>query len=331
VKDYIIWSACSSYCRSCLFHHHHRSIMGQRSSVRHVALVITSVTAAACRPHLSAEAFQPSPIAQPQLLPATIAHRRQQQQEDASSCKKPTLQLLRMNPFDAFLGRGRDLMKPVEQLEYGAPILSAESSNGGGSCVTLAIQERALSFTGEDFDVVTVPDTRPVCKVRGAMLHLPGKDRMRLVDPRSNSVVGALDRKLIALTPTYDIFRGSEKIGWIERKTLAFRDTFDIHLEATPKMGPIKPPAAFYVEGDFLDRQFVMKNRRGDAVAVVSKSGFFPQFDAFNHYQVKVAPGMDVGLVIASACAIDEEFDEEHQKRAEERKRKAEGGGGWFG
>ena len=49
------------------------------------------------------------------------------------------------------------------------------------------------------------------------------------------------------------------------------------------------------------------------------------QFDEFNHYQVQVAPGMDAVLVIACACAIDEEFDEEHK----ERKKKQEEGG-WF-
>lgn len=32
------------------------------------------------------------------------------------------------------------------------------------------------------------------------------------------------------------------------------------------------------------------------------------------------APGMDPALVIACACAIDEEFDEEHKERDEKQK-----------
>jgi uncharacterized protein YxjI len=60
-----------------------------------------------------------------------------------------------------------------------------------------------------------------------------------------------------------------------------------------------------------------MKNAEGQVVAKVQKDGLI-QFDAFNHYQVQVAPGMDALLVLACACAIDEEFDEEHAKKRKE-------------
>jgi uncharacterized protein YxjI len=157
---------------------------------------------------------------------------------------------------------------------------------------------------------------------------------MRITDTSGNVVV-VMDRKLVALTPTYDLYRGSsEKIAWIEKVAVAlFRDCFEVHLEATPHMGPIKGPAAYKLQGDFLDRQFVMKSDSDETVAVISKTGWFPQFDALNNYQVQVAPGMDVGLVVACVSAIDEEFDEEHQKRAaeEEKKKREGGGGGWFG
>jgi hypothetical protein len=43
------------------------------------------------------------------------------------------------------------------------------------STTTLAIQERAISFTGEDFDIQNVETNEQFAKVRGAMLHLPGK------------------------------------------------------------------------------------------------------------------------------------------------------------
>jgi hypothetical protein len=76
-----------------------------------------------------------------------------------------------------------------------------------------------------------------------------------------------------------------------------------------------------------------MKSDKGQTVATFTKDGFFPQWnDNSNHYQVKIAPGMDVGLVVACACAIDEEFDEEHRKRDEEQRKHNQGKGrGWFG
>ncbi|GKY93640.1 hypothetical protein MPSEU_000331400 [Mayamaea pseudoterrestris] len=198
---------------------------------------------------------------------------------------------------------------------------------------TFAMQERAISWTGEDFDVseLTERGSTPFMRVRGAMLHLPGKDKMRLFNA-SGTLVAELDRKLVALTPTYDIYRSNnenlEKLGWMERKMIALSDTFEVHLQGS-KGGFyfIKPPAAYYLEGDFLDRRFVMENDKHQVVAKVTKEGWI-QFDAFNHYQIQVAAGMDPGLVIACACAIDEEFDEEHKERAKQRKEQ-EAGGRW--
>jgi len=182
---------------------------------------------------------------------------------------------------------------------------------------TLAVAERPISFTGEDFDVLDVPTRSLFCRVRGSFLHLPGKDKMNLYGAQGQ-VMCQLDRKLVSLTPTYDIYRGSsgEKVGWIEKAVIAFTDTFEVHLEGKG-LGPFKPPAAFRLEGDFLDRNFCMKNDKGEVVAKVAKDGWI-QFDSFNHYQIQVAPGMDAALVVACTCAIDEEFDEEHK---EQRKR----------
>jgi uncharacterized protein YxjI len=128
-----------------------------------------------------------------------------------------------------------------------------------------------------------------------------------------------LDRKLVAMSPTYDIYRGSggDKIGWMEKAVVALGDTFHIyiHEEGEFRFGLLQTPPAYTIEGDFIDRKFVVKNREGQAVAKVTKDGWL-QFDAFNHYQVQVAPGMDAALVLACTCAVDEEFDEEHKEKA---------------
>jgi uncharacterized protein YxjI len=226
-----------------------------------------------------------------------------------TSCRRPYN--TRLNNFLDDVGDMMSGGKLVAQtgLAYGQPlgeIFCQEKS--------FAIQERAISFTGEDFDVFDIEQQqKPYCRVKGAMMHLPGKDKMRIVT-RDGLVAATLDRKLLAITPTYDILRGEgEKIGWLERAKVALTDTFLFHVEGEGGFGPFKPPPAYKIEGDFLQRRFVMKNVKGEVVAKVTKDQII-EFDAFNHYQVRIAEGMDTVLVVACACAIDEEFDEEHKK-----------------
>lgn len=225
-----------------------------------------------------------------------------------------------MNIFDMLSG-GK--LVPQSSLPF-APLCESQSITSDTR--VLAVQERALSFTGEDFDVYDAESNERIVQVSGTMLHLPGKDKMRIQS--NGSQVAELDRKLVAMTPTYDIYRADgSKLGWIEKEVIAFTDTFDVYLEGDGGIGPFKQKS-YKIEGDFIERNFVMKNSNSEAVAKVSKDGLV-QFDAFNHYQVEVAPGMDSILVIACLCAIDEEFDEEHQER--KKKEQDGGGGGWFG
>ena len=206
---------------------------------------------------------------------------------------------------------GGKLVPQSSPLPHGDPLLPVSSTE-----ITLAIQERLISWTSEDFDI-TNADGSPYIRVRGAMLHLPGKDKMRLFDP-NGECIAILDRKLMALKATYDVYRGDEKIGWIDKKVMALTDTFEFYLESEKGgFGPFAAKAAYWLEGEFLDRQFVMKNRDGQVVAKVVKDRLI-ELDAMDHYQVRVAPGMDAALVVACACAIDEDLDEENQKKREE-------------
>lgn len=211
---------------------------------------------------------------------------------------------------------------PQSSLPYDVPLCPSTSIAPGTR--VLAVQERMLTFTGEDFDVYDAETNKRIAQVSGAMLHLPGKDKMNV--QVGGQRVAQLDRKLVSMTPTYDIYsQDGTKLGWIEKVAIALTDTFNVYMEGKGGIGPFKPPPAYRIEGDFIDRNFVMKNGNNEAVAKVSKDGLI-QFDEFNHYQVQVAAGMDAVLVIACLCAIDEEFDEEHKK-----KKKEQGEGGWFG
>ena len=134
----------------------------------------------------------------------------------------------------------------------------------------------SISFTGEDFDVVEITNgsEEDFVRVRGAMLHLPGKDKMRIssADTGEKSVV--MDRVMIAATPSYDLIRSSDntKIGWMEKKLISFMDTFDVYMEGKGGFGVtglFKPTPAYRIEGDFLDRNFVFKNEEGKVSTIV--------------------------------------------------------------
>ena len=140
---------------------------------------------------------------------------------------------------------------------------------------TFAIQERALSFTGEDFDIYCPEQNAPIITVRGAMLHLPGKDKMRIYSEGDEVLV--LDRVKMAMSPTYDIYRGgmfAEKIGWIEKKIATLTETFDVYMEGAGGVGLFKPPPVYEITGNFFERNFVMKNNKNEVVAKVSKVSF---------------------------------------------------------
>ncbi|GAX18623.1 hypothetical protein FisN_10Hh169 [Fistulifera solaris] len=226
--------------------------------------------------------------------------------------QQPTVTRLNVFPNLGDLFTGGKLV-PQSKLAYGDPLLERSEEQR-----TFAVQEKLFSWTGEDFDVYDEADNTPYVRVRGALLHLPGKDKMRIV--RDDQIVATLDRKLIALKPTYDIYRGDcqEKIGWIEKAIISFTDTFDFYAECE-KVGPFAASPAYKLEGDFLQRNFVMKNAQGETVAKVIEDRLI-EFDRFDHYQLQVAAGMDPVLVIACACAIDEELEEEHEKKRKERK-----------
>jgi len=235
---------------------------------------------------------------------------------------KQTLQMNILNDIgDVITGKANHL-EPQTSLPYSPPFCDTISCSP--STRTFAVQERLLTFTGEDFDVNEITNNlnEPFLRVRGAMMHLPGKDKMRIYNSQSNEEVLVLDRKLIAATPTYDIYRrgmNAEKIGWIEKKLIAMTDTFDVYMEGKGGFGVtgiFKPKPAYRITGDFLDRNFVIRNEEDEVVARVHEDWII-EFDAFNHYQVSVAEGMDAVLVLACLCAIDEEFDEEHKAKKE--------------
>ena len=140
----------------------------------------------------------------------------------------------------------------------------------------------SLSFTGEDFDIVDITGGQETdfVRVRGAMLHLPGKDKMIISSPSTAEKSVIMDRVMIAATPSYNLIRASDgsKIGWLEKKLISFTDSFDVYMEGKGGFGftgLFKPTPAYRIEGDFLDRNFVFKNEEGLIVARANVDGKF--------------------------------------------------------
>ncbi|KAL7461367.1 hypothetical protein ACHAXS_001786 [Conticribra weissflogii] len=287
---------------------------------------------------LTAEAFAPTPsvgtraVLSSSSSPSWSFHFSTYQRRAAAITGPParTSDTRLYNLLDAMgeMLRGPKLDRE-ENLPYHPPFCE-ESSICEDRVRTFAIKERPISFTGEDFDITEITDNQNTdfVRVRGAMLHLPGKDKMRIKSSSTGQSLVTMDRVLIAATPSYDLYRNSDgtKIGWMEKKLISFMDTFDVYMEGKGGFGVtglFKPTPAYRIEGDFLDRNFCFRNEEGKVVARANMDGWI-QFDGMNHYQVQVAEGMDAHLVLACVCCIDEEFDEEHKKRREERKRKEE-------
>uniref|UniRef100_A0A7S0A9E2 Uncharacterized protein n=1 Tax=Pyrodinium bahamense TaxID=73915 RepID=A0A7S0A9E2_9DINO len=196
------------------------------------------------------------------------------------------------------------------------PPLDAELMHG--TVTAYELEEKALSFSGEDFDVKS-PTGDLLLRVGGGnrvpIAGMPVWDKLTVSSP-SGAQIATLDRELISMTPTYDVFRADgAKFGKISKAMFGFSETFELYLDGDPAGGP-----ALKAEGTFSERKYTFKSREGTVVAAVGR-GYF-QTENENKYHVLVGPQVDASLVLAMAVAIDEVHDEEN-------KDEGEGGGGF--
>lgn len=174
------------------------------------------------------------------------------------------------------------------------------------------LEEKALTLTGEDFDVKS-PEGAMVLKIGGGnripIQGMPVWDKLTVSSP-SGETIATLDREMISLTPTYDVYRADgSKFGKISKAMIAFSETFEFYLEGDGN-GPV-----LKAEGTFSERKYTFKSRDGTVVAAVGR-GYF-QTDEENRYHVIVGPQVDASLVLAMSVAIDEVHDEEPDKEEE--------------
>jgi uncharacterized protein YxjI len=156
------------------------------------------------------------------------------------------------------------------------------------------IRERMFRL-GEDSDI-TDEAGRPVLHVDGKVMSL--HNRLILRDPAGREVA-QVHRKLVALTPTYEITIDGKNVAEVRKHVFtAFHERFTIDL---PGAGDME------LDGDLLDHEFTIE-RDGQTAATISKRWL----SMTASYAVEIAPGENDLLILASVLALDLGMDQEH-------------------
>lgn len=157
------------------------------------------------------------------------------------------------------------------------------------------IRERFVQF-GDDSDV-TDEHGRQVLQVDGKALSL--QDRLVLRDPEGREVAG-VRRRLVALTPTYQVEIGGEQAAAVRKHLFTpFGDRFTVDVPG---------PDDLEMDGDLFDHEFTV-SRGGDTVATVSKQWLSMR----DTYGVEIAPGEHDLLILAAVLALDLAQERERQ------------------
>ena len=149
------------------------------------------------------------------------------------------------------------------------------------------MKEKILSW-GDDFRIRD-GSGRDVFYVDGKVFSFG--DKLSFQDMAGNELA-LIDQKLLSIGPTYEIYRGGERVAVVKKKLFRLlRNRFSIDVPG---------PNDLEAVGDFINKDYTFE-RNGREVARVSKK-WFRMTDT---YGVDVAPGEDDVLILASAVVID--------------------------
>jgi len=201
--------------------------------------------------------------------------------------------------------RGMEMPKAASPpIPSGVAPLDAELVHA--STTAYELEEKGLSMGGEDFEVKS-PTGQLILKIGGGNriplpAGMPVWDKMT-VNAASGAQIMTLDREMIAMTPTYDVYRANgQKFGKVSKAMFGLFETFEFFLEG-------EGDAVLKAEGSFSERKYTFKSREGTVVATCGK-GYF-QTDNENRYHLVVGANVDASMVLAMAMIIDEVHDEE--------------------
>ena len=119
-------------------------------------------------------------------------------------------------------------------------------------------------------------------------------------------------RRLVSPNLCYDLYdEGGKFVGKIERnpfqpmrKEYCFCYGNDVYYKAL---------------GNFIERRYTFKDNNKNVVATVTRP-LVELSEKMDEYEVKVEKGVDAAAVVGCVCVIDEDHDEEVQRRREEKK-----------
>lgn len=149
---------------------------------------------------------------------------------------------------------------------------------------------------GEDSDI-TDESGRVFLRVDGKVFSPRGA---LILHDASGAEVGKVQRKLIALRPTYEIEIGGHEAATVRKHFFTpFGERFTIDIPG---------PHDLEMAGNLFDHDFSVR-RDGDIVATVSKAWFSPR----DVYGVEIADGEDAVLILAGVLALDLALDRERE------------------
>lgn len=205
-----------------------------------------------------------------------------------------------------------DDSKLKAQKPYEKPLLPAQVK---GDAASYVLKEKLMSFSGEDFSVRDTAGDE-VIKVEGANVNLGGVVVDKLYFKHEGEQFMSVERRIIATTTCYDIYRDGECIAKIDKEMFSVTPEYKFFYE-----GDANPFPDFTASGTFSERSYTFK-AGGDTIARVSRGE--EAFRDVDTYQVEVAAGVDAAAIIAVAIVIDEDHDEMDKKELEDEQK-----GGW--
>lgn len=149
------------------------------------------------------------------------------------------------------------------------------------------VMQQKLIALGDDF---TIQDEngKDAFFVDGKMLSFG--DKLAFKDMAGNELA-RIEQKLLAWGPTYEIFRGGERVAVVKKSLFSL-----LHCKFSVD---VPGPDDLEAKGDFFDHEYTF-TRGSDPVATVSKRWFSWR----DTYGVEVGPGEDAVLLLACAVVI---------------------------
>lgn len=114
-----------------------------------------------------------------------------------------------------------------------------------------------------------------------------------VLEDAAGNEVASIQEKMLHIKDTMEIERGGQRVATVKKALISpLRDRFDVKLEGG---------GDWDVQGNIVNHEYEITSGR-DKVAEVSMKWFRVR----DTYGIEIAPGQDVGLVLAVAVALDE-------------------------